>query len=237
VINIGICEQATIGICAGMAKEGLHPIFYTIAPFAVERCFEQIKIDIGYQNLPISIVSVGGSYDYSALGCTHHCPADVALMKTIPGMNVFTPAYRVTVDTILNLCHGNEALYMRLPDEECREVGTGYVTYGNNLVLAFGDTIDNVAVACKGLGVDVFQCGYVNVHVSIVVRKKVVIVEPWYRGTMQYDVQLMHPDAKILSIGVPRKFITSYGSKEDHDKECGLDVDGLRETITSFLNG
>jgi len=73
--NIGICEQAVTSLAAGLASGGLIPVIYGIAPFVTERCFEQIKIDLCYQRLPAKIVSIGASYDYAALGCTHHCPA------------------------------------------------------------------------------------------------------------------------------------------------------------------
>jgi transketolase len=239
VINIGICEQATLGIASGMAKEGLHPIFYTIAPFATERCLEQIKIDIGYQNLPVTIVSVGGSYDYSALGCTHHCPADIALMKTIPNMNIFTPAYKDDVDSILKGYHGKEPVYMRIPDK-AHDSYIHPIDYCNkNLVLAFGDTISNAIMACKYLDVDIVHAWVASRPVILekCKREKIAVIEPWYIGTMQYDVQEQYPDSKILSIGVPRKFITTYGTKEDHDKECGLDAESLKIRLTEFFNG
>ena len=65
--NIGICEQSMVGMASGMAIEGMRPIIHTIAPFLVERAFEQIKNDIGYQNTEVTIVTVGGTYDYSDL--------------------------------------------------------------------------------------------------------------------------------------------------------------------------
>lgn len=237
VINIGICEQATIGIAAGMAKEGLHPIFYTIAPFAVERCYEQIKIDIGYQRLPITIVSVGGSYDYGKLGCTHHCPADVALMKNIPTMTIFAPAYKEDIDVLLIWGHGLGACYMRLPSREPSVVYNEYPLIGDNIVLAYGDTIENVISAYGD--VNVIQSAVItspvpNLYSSV---KKIAVVEPWYEGTMQYDVQTTYPNAKVLCIGVPHKFLTSYGTKEELDRECGLDIDSLKKKLTEFFNG
>ena len=67
-INIGICEQSMIGVCAGMALEGLKPWVYTITPFLIERPFEQVKLDIDQQNVDVKLV---GFADYSTLGPTH----------------------------------------------------------------------------------------------------------------------------------------------------------------------
>ena len=84
VINIGILEQSTIGIACGMSRSGLIPVVHTIAPFLVERAFEQIKIDFGYHTIGCNLVSVGESYDYASLGCTYLCPQHVELIKNIP---------------------------------------------------------------------------------------------------------------------------------------------------------
>ena len=47
--NIGICEPSMVSVCAGLSKVGLNPIVHTIAPFLIERSFEQIKLDFEYQ--------------------------------------------------------------------------------------------------------------------------------------------------------------------------------------------
>ena len=92
--NIGILEQSTIGLAAGLSLAGHFPIVHTIAPFLVERAYEQIKIDLGYQQLGSNLVSVGGSYDYAGLGCTHHCPADVGILNKIPGIEIIVPGHK-----------------------------------------------------------------------------------------------------------------------------------------------
>src|SRR3989338_8781678 len=83
--NIGICEPTIVNIAAGLSKVGFHPVVHTISPFIVERSFEQLKLDFGYQKLGGNIVTVGSAFDYSSLGCTHHCYNDFALIKTLQG--------------------------------------------------------------------------------------------------------------------------------------------------------
>lgn len=90
-INFGIREQAMIGVAAGMAHVGLRPIIHAISPFLVERPYEQIKLDLCYQNLPVILVSSGAPCDYMAEGPTHHCYNDLALMRMLPNMTAYQP--------------------------------------------------------------------------------------------------------------------------------------------------
>jgi transketolase len=83
--NLGLTEQTSVGIAAGMASQGLRPIIYTIAPFLLERAFEFLKIDIDENNLPVMLVG----YDYeNYYGPTHSClnaKAMIGLFKNIQG--------------------------------------------------------------------------------------------------------------------------------------------------------
>lgn len=68
IFNLGLCEQSMISMAAGMALEGIRPVVYSITPFLLERPFEQIKIDIDEQNLPVLLI---GYADYPTHGPTH----------------------------------------------------------------------------------------------------------------------------------------------------------------------
>lgn len=78
--NVGILEQSMISFAAGLKHSGFDVIIHTISPFLVERAFEQIKVDIAYNQNNVVIVSANAPYEYNKLGPTHHCSNDVPLM-------------------------------------------------------------------------------------------------------------------------------------------------------------
>ena len=69
-LNLGLTEQSTIGVAAGMALRGLKPWVYTITTFLVERPWEQVKLDVDQQRANVKLV---GYADYPELGPTHAC--------------------------------------------------------------------------------------------------------------------------------------------------------------------
>lgn len=90
--NCGVAEANMIGVAAGMAMSGLRPVVYTIVPFVTARCLEQIRVDVCYHRQPVVIVGVGGGLAYANLGATHHACEDIAMMRSLPGMQVVCPA-------------------------------------------------------------------------------------------------------------------------------------------------
>src|SRR3954471_12801630 len=90
-INAGVAEQNMTGLAAGMASEGYHVFTYSIANFPTFRCAEQIRNDVDYHQLPVTVVSVGGGLAYGALGYSHHAVQDYALMRSFPNMLIAAP--------------------------------------------------------------------------------------------------------------------------------------------------
>ena len=90
-LNIGISEANMIGVAAGLAMSGKKVFVYAIVPFVTMRCFEQIRVDLCYQNLPVKLVGIGGGLTYGTAGSTHHSIEDLAVMNCLPNMNVLCP--------------------------------------------------------------------------------------------------------------------------------------------------
>lgn len=91
-LNAGVAEQNMTTVAAGLASEGYHVFTYSIANFPTLRCFEQIRNDVAYHNLPVTVVAVGGGVAYGNLGYSHHAVQDIAVLRTLPNLTVFSPA-------------------------------------------------------------------------------------------------------------------------------------------------
>ena len=252
VFNIGILEDATISLAAGLAKTDIIPVVHTIAPFLVERCYEQLKVDFGYQELGGNFISVGASYDYAALGCTHHCPGDVAILQYIPGMEVHTPGTSQEFDQLFNEYYDNgRPSYFRLSEREnsvsfLAELGkASVVKVGRDLtVIAFGPVMNNVIPAVENLDVTVLYYATVapfdkeTLRNNLVKNGKILLIEPFYAGTMVREIVAALPgkSVSIRSIGVPTKFLKGYGKAEEHDEAIGLTQSNINMTIRDIID-
>ena len=118
-INVGVAEQAMIGMAAGLALKGMRPFCYTIATFALYRPFEFIRDDIAYQNLPVTVVGMGAGLNYSTLGATHHAIEDVAVASAIPGMRVLAPCDPTETQECVRWCatEAKGPTYLRIGKE------------------------------------------------------------------------------------------------------------------------
>lgn len=250
IVNVGIREQLLIGVAAGLALEGLRPVVHSYAPFLVERPFEQIKLDLGHQDLGAVLVSVGGSYDTAEEGRTHQAPGDVALLASLPGWEIHVPGHPDEMETLLRRAlAGDGRVYLRLTDEENAEAhGDGslrVVRHGAPdapLVLAVGPTLRAALEATADLDVTVAYLATVRPFprrelASLASGIDVVLVEPTLSGTSAAELSaaLRALPHRLLSLGVGNVELRRYGSGGQHRAAHGLDARGIRRSLDAFL--
>ena len=223
---------------------------HTLAPFLTERPLEQIKLDFGYQGLGGTFISAGAAYDYGESGGTHHAPADIQVLGSIPGLEVLVPGSAPETDALLRASYANgRPTYLRTSVIENRDAvepapgGLTVVRRGEELtVIAAGPFLSRTLDALEGIDATVlYATTLVPLDAATLAREaadspKVVLVEPAYEGTSaaQVAAALHTGRTQLLSIGVPRRFIERYGTSAEHDAALGLDVLGIRERMVSF---
>lgn len=102
-INAGVSEQNMTSVAAGMALEGKTVFTYSIANFPTARCLEQVRNDVAYHRANVKIVAVGAGFSYGALGMSHHATEDIAFMRALPEMTVFTPCDPLETEAVTKL--------------------------------------------------------------------------------------------------------------------------------------
>lgn len=249
VFNIGILEQSTISLSAGLSKTGMIPIFHSIAPFVVERPFEQLKIDFGYQNLCGNFISIGSSYDYAALGPTHHCPGDIQILKSIPNMEIVLPGNSKEFDDLFKQSYRKNPTYYRLSEYEHEqnikvEFGKANLIRSGRkaTIICIGNLLDIVTSACTNLDVTILYYTTLSPFDNKILLDNfsgtIILIEPFYEGTMNYDVNktLEGKMYSLYNIGIKREFLSNYGSKGQHDKNLGMETDSIRKKILQILD-
>lgn len=259
--NIGICEPTIVSMGAGLAKAGLYPVMHTIAPFLIERSFEQIKLDFCYQGLGGNLITVGSAFDYANLGCTHHCYDDWALIKSLPGTQIVYPASPIEFDVLFRQTYRNGVVTLfRLPEHQhgCDftatelQFGKGIkVTEGRNLtIIATGAHLRDALDAKDELVRMGWEPEIIYVHTirpvdSDLIRasahktRHVIVMEEHIRnGGLGDDVlKAVHDmgDVQFSWIGIPDSFIHEYRSYQEHCDALGLSRGGLVRHVQTFM--
>lgn len=157
-INAGVAEQNMTGLAAGMASEGYHVFTYSIANFPTFRCAEQIRNDVDYHKLPVTVVAVGGGLAYGALGYSHHAVQDYALMRCMPNMIIAAPGDPMEVRSCMRyLVENPQPSYLRLgkSGEACFHDGVPLLTSGQWLKVADGAASNKECILTTGATLDI----------------------------------------------------------------------------------
>jgi len=248
--NVGIREQLMIGVAAGLALEGYRSVAHSYTPFLVERPYEQIKLDLGHNDLGAVLVSTGASYDASTAGRTHQAPADIALLSALPGWTIDVPGHPDELEhAFAHALRSDDRVYIRMSEETNAARADGERlnviragSEGTPFVLAVGPTLSPTLEATTDLDVTVAYLSRVRPFdadglAKAVTGTAVVLVEPYLAGTSAAEVARALPDHphRLLALGVQNVELRRYGMGRDHRAAHGLDAAGIRRSLDEFL--
>lgn len=259
--NVGILEPAMASIAAGLSMVGLKPIVHTIAPFLIERSFEQLKLDFSYQGLSAMFISVGGAFDYSNLGCTHHSYIDTAMVASLDDSTVISPVSETELESLMVQSHAKwrGLTYIKLTENGLgdyssdgsirlgvpvlRSVGDGQVA-----VISVGPTFVQVEEALSDLAL---QKRPTHIHIHTIKpidfktldsllgdSTKVLVVEQsmstsGIAGNIALSTDLTKP-RQVISLGLSG-FVRGYGTYSELLEESGLDSVSIANKLRALM--
>lgn len=260
--NFGISESHMISAAAGMASCGLIPYVYTIGAFLAYRAYEFIRDDVCYQNQNVKIVGIGSGLTYSTLGASHHTTEDIALLRSIPNLTVFSPSCRQEVSWVMEQSYKIQGpVYIRLGNnsenyyDEQYEFKFGIpsqINAGDKYAIFVTGSITSIAVEiAKSFREEGIKIAVYSVHTlkpmneqaiveilgsyqKIVVLDEHNIIGGLYSALAEIMV-MKEVSRPVLNIGLDDKFATGYGTITEVRRANGLDYDSVYTKIREFL--
>jgi len=261
-INAGIAEQNMVGMAAGLAAEGLHPVVTTYATFLTMRACEQMRHFMGYMRLPIVAIGSGAGLSQGFAGNTHYTIEDLSMMRAIPNIKILSPADAASAVMLFDMAmDSNEPVYIRLTGnmntpmvyESTVPFGFGRsncVRFGSDVsILATGTMVHTAIEAAelleqKGLSVEVIDMYSIKPIDTERIReamskKLVVTVEEHSKmgGLGAAVAEVMSGEAhssKLLRLGIADRFDLA-GDYEFLLTQNRLTADLIAEDILSNL--
>lgn len=256
--NVGIAEQDLLGIACGMAKEGAVPFATSYATFSTGRCFDQIRIGMGYMGLPVKLVGMAAGFSIGVLGATHMALDDITLMRAIPGITILSPADCLeTIKATRAAAAINGPVYLRLtgglPNSPVYKEDYSFEP-GKAIVLELGTDVNLIATgsmvhesirAARRLREMGVSTGVLDMHtiepidadaIDIASQASLVVtVEEHYGSGGLGSAVLEHLNAsgmpsQLLRLGAPKKFYHASNYQELLE-EAGLTADRIASRI------
>ena len=260
-LNCGVAEQNMIGMAAGLASEGKKVFVYSIANFPTFRCLEQIRNDVCYHELPVTIVAIGSGFSYGSLGYTHQALEDISIMRSLPGLRILSPTDPNEVKECLELIISDpKPTYLRLgkngENNLTSEIGRHIEKlnfYHKNikcLVITTGSISEECMTAVEKLNYEfenIFCFSTLTQLKPLTIKKEeiqnfeiIVTVEEHSvvggLGSIINDFIISNNlKMNILNIGCPDKIIHQIGSTNYLRRHYGLDSQSLFDKIRDFI--
>ena len=258
--NCGVAEANMTSVAAGLAIAGMKPVTYTITSFNTTRCFEQIRVDVCYQNLPVIIVGTGAGLSYAELGATHHSCEDIAIMRTLPNMTIMCPGDANEVHACLAAAMKHDGpVYIRIgkKNEPRIHKETPELVLGKAFIISKGETVALISTGntlplavdaankLKEEGVDVevvsmhtvkpldgnYLSGAFDKFSHIVTIEEHGLIGGLGSAVSDWMIENERFDARLVKFGVPDKFMSKCGKQEEARESCGLTVDNIVQTV------
>ena len=262
LINAGIAEQNIVSAAAGLTLGGKKVFAHAITTFLVNRAYEQIKIDVGLMQLPVVLIGVGAGYTYGSDGPTHHVNEDVATMRAIPGMTIYSPADTVSLAAFPHLAYKAKGpVYIRFDKGNVPQlykttddftVGVGQLKKGEDVTLIATGLMVHKALAVaaelekKGVKagvIDIYRLKPLNERMLTRylkgARAVVVMEEHSIYGGLASIIADFLADTdmhlRFKRFGIPDKNSFDYGDREYMHEKIGLGTAKIIKDIVTWL--
>lgn len=264
-VNIGIAEQNFVSFGAGLAAMGMKPFIYNVVSFMTYRAFEQIELDICFQENPVVLVGVGGGHAYGPAGPTHHGYFDISLMTSLPNMTVICPGDPIEMEAAMYHAYSmNTPVYIRIGRSVDPIVHSGLVDFekskyiemniGKDAVLLVTGTMLKDAVKIvddlkkSGINISLYSVPFVKpIDEELIIKCSesydyIFTLEEHSKngglGTAVGNVILeKNLSVRLHKFGFPDMFAPVTGSREYLNKLYGIDSDSVVNTIKTLVYG
>jgi transketolase len=261
-VNIGVAEQNMAGIAAGLALSGKTVFIYSIGNFPTFRCLEQLRNDVCYHGADVKVVAVGAGFAYGAQGYTHHAIEDVAVMASLPDMEVLVPCDPLEVRLATRqIAASGKPSYLRLSrsgepvlhPQPPQHLGPTCLREGGDIVvLGSGPIVSRCMAACRILNENGIAAGLYSVprvkpldehaiqKLASTTRLVVTVEEHILRGGLYAAVAMCLADQAnrppVLGLGIPEgSHRLRAGDRDSLMDEVGLSPTALAESIRIWL--
>lgn len=150
--DVGIAEQNLIGVSAGLAASGYIPFASTFAMFATGRCWEQIRNSVAYPQLNVKVIGSHSGITVGEDGCTHQAIEDIAIMRAITGLSVFSPCDQYETKAVIDYVASHEGpCYVRLGRSQVEDFYTADTDFDVTKINVLRQGSQKIAVFATGL--------------------------------------------------------------------------------------
>lgn len=261
IVEVGIAEQALVGVAAGLASCGKTVLAVSPACFLTARSFEQIKNDVAYSDNPVVLVGISAGVSYGALGTTHHSLHDFAALRAVNNLEIIAPADNAeTIAAVRYAAAARRPVYLRfgkaplydLPGPLPSFTASRSVRVGHDVAfLATGETVIHALLAAADLEAKAgLQCRVISLPavkpldeaaVLAAVRECRAVItaeEHMVNGGLGEAVGALiarHGLAtRFHSAAIPDEY-TVTGSQADIFRHYGLSMEGLSAVARDLL--